>query len=81
MVGSELKMRGTIGAKFGKEVWNQFVQLCEDARYGTVDRYTRLQCCGTVTIFTVPVPTFDRFRFRFQLLTNYGFGSDSVSRQ
>ncbi len=54
MVGSELKMRGTIGAKFGKEVWNQFVQLCEEARYSTVDRYTRLQCCGTVTVFTVP---------------------------
>jgi hypothetical protein len=23
------------------------------------------QCCGTVTIFMVPVPTFDKYRFRF----------------
>jgi hypothetical protein len=42
------------------------------------------QRCGTVTIFYgsgsyFPVPTFEKlwFRFRFQLLKSYGFGSGS----
>jgi hypothetical protein len=26
-----------------------------------------IQCCETVTFFTVPVPTFDKLRFRFRL--------------
>jgi hypothetical protein len=33
------------------------------------------KCCGTLTIFTVRVPTFDNFRFRF--FTSYGFSSVS----
>ncbi len=37
--------------------------------------YTLQQCCGALTIFTVPVPTFDKFWFRFRLLTSYGSGS------
>jgi hypothetical protein len=49
------------------------------------------QCCGTVTIFTDPVPTFEKlwfrfrllkklwFRFRFLLLESYGSGSGSGS--
>ncbi len=37
------------------------------------------QCCGTVIIFTVPVPTFEKLRFRFRLLTKYGSDSGSGS--
>jgi hypothetical protein len=34
------------------------------------------QCYGTVKIFTVPVPTFDKFRFRCRLLTSSGSSAD-----
>ncbi len=33
------------------------------------------QRCGTVIFFTVPVPTFEKLWFRFQLLKSYGSGS------
>jgi hypothetical protein len=33
------------------------------------------QRCGTVTIFTAPVPTFEKLWFRFRLFESYGSGS------
>ncbi len=35
-------------------------------------------CCGNVTIFTDPDPTFEKLRFRFRPLTSSGSGSSSV---
>ena len=39
------------------------------------------QCYRNVTIFMVLVPTSVKLRFRLRLLTSYGSGSGSLSRQ
>ncbi|MFN9956803.1 MAG: hypothetical protein ACK55I_27190, partial [bacterium] len=70
---------------YGVAKWGQggaAMLECGVAKWGEVWRSKEEwyeQRCETVTIFTVPVPTFEKFwfRFRFQLLKSYGSGSGS----